>query len=277
MTNENNPIIYWLYFHIKGNGTEWIDYDLPIPSLLEHINKGYMIGWAIDGYFGTSKSQEFLNDIIGRFLIGFREQSIERLPFKPTKEQLDSKTAHIYKKVYRLREFSKQLKSLPTKKHIPERADNFEDFTFWAIKLYAEDMIRASGFIVYDTLETWALSQFENKERSTIRAKCRSIWNWYYERNWELPKKSRKTLKEHLENTMATRKEHILKLNKEKREDNYKKIINTITGLYADTYKKKNGKWNISKIAKELNMHRDTVSKHIKAFEAELQKGAIKE
>ena len=274
MTNENNPIIYWLYFHIKGNGTEWIDYNLPIPNLFEHINRGYMIGWAIDGYFGTSKSQEFLNDIIGRFLISFKEQGIERLPFKPTKEHQDSKTAHIYKKVYRLREFSKQLKSLPTKKHIPERADSFEDFTFWAIKLYAEDMIRATGFIVYGTLENWALVQFVHKERSTIRAKCRSIWNWYNDRDFKLPNKAISKTKEEI---LMTRQERAISNAKAKAEKARKTVINAITGLYADTYKKKSGAWHIGKVSEATKIHRETVSKYIKEYETELREKATKE
>jgi hypothetical protein len=170
--NNERLKAFWLYFHIVGNGTEWIDYKLPTPTIHKHINKGYFIGWAIDGFFSTKKGQEFLNDIIARFLISFKEQDIERLPYKPTKKDLDSDTARIYAKVYKLKEFSKQLDSLPTKKYVPIRADMFDDFTFWAIKLYAEDMIRATGFIVYSQLEDWAMSQFlGRKERSTIRAK----------------------------------------------------------------------------------------------------------
>jgi len=257
---------FWLYFHIIGNGAEWIDYKLPIPSLHKQINNGYFIGWAIDGYFATPKGQEFLNDIIARFLLSF--EHIERLPFKPQEKDFNSNTARIYAKVYKLREFSKQLKSLPTRKHIPKRADNFEDFTFWAIKLYAEDMIRATGFIVYDSLESWALSQFVDKERSTIRAKCRSIWNWYNERDFDIPsKKTHRKLKDYLEETMATRKEQAIRMGKEKKEKNRRKVINLITGLYADDYKKKNGKWHYIKIAEATGLSRYTVSTIIKELE----------
>jgi len=256
---------FWLYFHIIGNGAEWIDYKLPIPSLHKQINNGYFIGWAIDGYFATPKGQEFLNDIIARFLLSF--EHIERLPFKPQEKDFNSNTARIYAKVYKLREFSKQLKSLPTRKHIPKRADNFEDFTFWAIKLYAEDMIRATGFIVYDSLESWALSQFVDKERSTIRAKCRSIWNWYNERDFKLNDKKHREQKKYLEETMATRKEQAIRMGKEKKEKNRRKVINLITGLYADDYKKKNGKWHYIKIAEATGLSRYTVSTIIKELE----------
>ncbi len=258
---------FWIYFWLNGAGDEWIDYNLPIPTLQKHINQGYFVGWAIDGYFATPKGIEFLNDIIARFLISFKELNIKRLPFKPQTKDLDSKTAHIYAKVYKLKEFSKQLKSLPVKKRLnPSRADMFEDFTFWAIKLYAEDMIRDYGQISYGIFETWALTQFEYKERSTIRAKCRSIYNWYEEKNWELSKKH-KPLKQHLEETMASRKEHIIRLNKNKGEQNKRAVINVITGLFADDYKKKSGAWHFGKIATQVGLSSKTVAKIIKEYE----------
>lgn len=37
----------------------------------------------------------------------------------------------------------------------------------------------------------------------------------------------------------------------------------------AETYKKVNGKWNISKIAKELKMDRATVTKYLKEIKKE--------
>ena len=258
---------FWLYFHINGIGDEWIDYGLPIPTIHKHINRGYYIGWAIDGYFGTKKGQEFLNDIIARFLISFKEQGIERLPFKPSKKNLNDNTARIYAKVYKLKEFSQQLDSLPTKKFTPTRADSFEDFTFWAIKLYAEDLIRATGFIVYESLESWALNQFlGHKERSTIRAKCRSVWKWYSDRDFELSnyqEKKYETIELWYKESKMTRAENMKRVSKEKEEKNKRKILNLITGLYADDYKKKSGAWNISKIAKDLSIHRNTVAKHL--------------
>jgi len=256
---------FWLYFHINnGNGTEWIDYKLPIPTLLKHTRTGYLVGWAVDGHFNTKNGQNFANDIIARFLLTFDE--ITRIPYKPVDQVFNSDSTHIYEKVYKLQEFSKQLKSLPTKKHIPTRADNFDDYTFWAIKLYAEDMIQKTGYIVYSTLESWALSQFIHKERSTIRAKCRSIWNWYNNRDFVLPKKSR-TRKQYMEETMASRTEQAIRMGKEKKEKNRRKVINLITGLYANDYKKKNGKWHYIKIAEATNLSRYTVAKIIKEIE----------
>jgi len=256
---------FWLYFHIKeSDGTEWIDYKLPIPTLLKHTHQGCLVGWAIDGHFNTKNGQNYINDIIARFLLSFNE--ITRIPYKPVDQVFNSDSTHIYAKVYKLQEFSRQLKSLPTKKHIPTRADNYDDFTFWAIKLYAEDMIRKTGYIVYSTLENWALSQFVHKERSTIRAKCRSVWNWYNNRDFELPKQSR-TRKEYMEETMASRTEHIKKVTAEKAKKNRRAIINIMTGLYCNDYKKKSGAWHFGKIAEATGLSSKTVGKIIKEIE----------
>jgi len=266
--------VFWLFFHFKaGKGYEWTEENLPIPTIIKHINRGVFIAWAIEGYFGTPKSKNFINDIIARILITFNEYEPERLSWKPTRF-LNDKNAHILKKAYKLKEFSKKLKSKKKqRKYAPSRADSFEDFTFWAMKLYAEDEIRNYGFIVYESFENWALSQFLHKEKSTIRAKARSIWNYYNDRDFKLKEKEKKyeNHKKYLEETMPSRQEHMVNLNKKREAESYKKIVNTITGLYADTYKKKNGKWNISKISRELKMHRDTIAKHLKAFEEKLK------
>ncbi len=255
---------FWLFFHIKdGEGVEWMDYDLPIPTFLKHINRGYLVGWAIDGYFGTKKGQKFLGDILARFLVTFKKDNIERLAYKP---QIDDKTAHIHAKVYKLREFSRKLASIPTKIYIPERAQQFHDYAFWAIKFYAEDMINETGLIAYENLENWALEQFVDKERSTIRAKCRSVFYWYENKDFIIPKKHR-PMKQYLEETVASRSEHMRNVSKKKAEKNKKIVINAITGLYADEYKKKSGAWHFTKISEATGISSKTVAKIIKEYE----------
>lgn len=63
-----------------------------------------------------------------------------------------------------------------------------------------------------------------------------------------------------------TRIENAKKLAKEREERTYKKVVNAITGLFTDEFKKKNGKWNAKKIADELGLDPRTVRKHIKNF-----------
>lgn len=244
-----------------GDGVEWIDEGLPIPSYLEHINRGYLLGYELDGFFGTQKGSSYLNDIIARFLITFRDLSPRRLPYKP---KMYSAEAQYYPKIYKLQELQ-NLKSL--KKHIkaPTRADSFEDYTFWAIKLYCEDLIRAQGVVGYHQLEDWALSNFEKKERSTIRAKCRSIFHWYSVRNWALPCQ-RKT--KNNEELLMTRVERSKANAEAKAEHARKKVVNAVTGLMAETYRKKSGAWHIGMIAEDTNLTEKTVSKYLKELKA---------
>ena len=47
------------------------------------------------------------------------------------------------------------------------------------------------------------------------------------------------------------------------------KVYNILTGVLAETYKKKSGSWHIGKIANDTKLTDKTVSKHIKALVAE--------
>jgi hypothetical protein len=248
---------FWLLFHLSGNGTEWIDAGLPIPNYLEHLNRGYIAGWQVDGFFGTEKGQEFLNDAIGRFLIAFRGEGVEaeRLEYKP---HIKRDLGHYMPKIYKLRELSRSLPSLPSRRHAPARADSFADFAFWAIKLWTEDEIRATGGpVVYERLEAWALSQFIDKERSTIRAKCRSVWNWYSERNWKLREGGKG----------MTRTEAAAKATETLTMTKKRKVWSLISGLFADDFKTKTGRWNIAKIAREAGVDRKTAAKYVREWE----------
>ena len=268
LNNINQLKGFWLHFYIDGEGGEFLDYDLPYPTYLEHYNKGYAIAWLIDGFFGTKKGEEFLNDVIARFLLSFADLSPKRLPYKPEVKN-ENKTAHILSKAYKLKEFSNKLKSIPSKKKFsPNRADMFEDFIFWAIKLYAEDTIRKIGIIPnQEYLEDFALNQFvHKKDRSTLKAKCKSIYNYYDERDFNLPKKIFKQTKGEYK---MTRIENMKKINEERAKEKKRKVLNAISGMFSEDLKKKNGKWNIAKISRELNISENTVKKYIKEFKLE--------
>jgi len=247
---------YWISFHFMGNGTEWIDQELPIPSYLEHINKGYIIAWAIDGYFGTQKATKYLNDIIARVLITFKDLKPKRQLYKPRIES----ASHYLPKIYKLQEL-KNLKSIKNRNKAPTRADNFEDYVFWSIKLFCEDIIRAQGLPTFSQLEDFAYLNFEYKDKSTLRAKCRSIYKWYEANNWKLPYQRKTKTAEELK---VTRQERAITNTKAREEKARRKVINAVTGLMAETYKKKTGSWNITKIATDTQLNRRTVSKYIK-------------
>ena len=235
---------------------------MPIPTYHEHINRGYIIAYALDGYFGTNANTAYLNDIIARFLLTFREYKPKRINSLDKVRELSAGT---YKaKIYKLRELQK-LKSLANKKLPRASAEKFEDFTFWAIKLYCEDLIKSQGIPTADQLIDFAMSNFEQKERSTLKAKCRSIWNYYEKRDWKIPTAYKRKPKEEV---MATRQEHIAKVNENRVIQNNNKIKAVLDDIFLqEQIKFKNGKYRIGKIAELTNLHRETVSKYLKEFD----------
>ena len=193
---QNDKYHHWIVFKLLDYNifVDWIDYKLPIPNLHYMDSDLYLyIGWKINGYFGTTKSIDFLNDIIARFIITFKN-NIERIDIKePPKEMINDCVGRTSKNTYELKEFSQKLESLKTKKLPPSRSDMFDDYTFWAIKLFVEDTIQENGSIEYDYLEHWALTNFiEHKERSTIKAKCRSVYEYYRKNHFKIPRRQKK-------------------------------------------------------------------------------------
>jgi hypothetical protein len=252
---------FWLHFHLKGTGVEWIDEGLPIPNYIHYTDDGYFVAWQIDGYFGTKRGIDHVNDTIARYLLTFSENEAKRLPWKPDVRDAD----HYFPKIRKLRDLNK-LKSLSKKIHAPVRADSFEDYTFWAIKLYVEDRIREIGMIEYPFLEDWALGQFIEKERSTVRAKCRSIWNWYDQRDWQLPNLyTRKFTDEELR---MSREDHIKKVNATRKAKTQAQIKSVLEDMFVqDEIRTKTGKPKATAIAKILDMDYRTVSQHLKSMD----------
>jgi len=254
ITNFKRKTNTWLNFHLNGNGTEWIEKDIPTPTYLEHLNKGYIIAYCLNGFFGTQKGSIYLNDIIARFILTFADLE----PYRVKEEPNIKPAGHYSKKIYKLKELQ-ALKSLNNKRLIPTRAEQYHDYTFWAIKLFCEDLIKSQGIATYQQLEDFAYSNFE-KECSTLRAKCRSIFNWYEVRDFKISGYKRKMTKKEYE---MTRRERALENNRIRKERAKLKVLDATTGLMQNNYKKVNGSWNISKIAKELNMSVNTVKKYI--------------
>lgn len=62
---------------------------------------------------------------------------------------------------------------------------------------------------------------------------------------------------------MATRKQHAKKMTAQRVKKAKEKIFNCTKGLISFDYIKKDGSWNISKIAKDTGISRTTVYKYI--------------
>jgi len=189
----------------------------------------------------------------------------ERLRHPPS----DEDKQHDY--IYKLKAFQ-NLKSM-ARKFVPrlQGMDNKDDNTFWELKLWIEYSIKNNGgegrCVAFELFLDHALQFYEFKDTSTAKSKCRNIWNWYDKRDWTyhvLKRTSSKTEEE----ILMTRQERARSNAKAKAEKARKAVINAVTGLYADEYKKVNGKWHIKKIALSINIDPRVVSKYIKQWEA---------
>ena len=251
----------WLYFFLYGaRGDEFIEYNLPAPNYLLHAQRGVFIGWLINGYPGTTKSREYFNDIIARYIIAYKEHKPERLPYRPelAKEALvDIKHSH------ELKEFQ-NLPSLywANKKKIwTTDSVGTIDQVFWAIKIYTEELIKEFGEgipVPYELIQDYTFNNFfDKKDKSTLKAKCRNIWNWYDNRRWRM-----------------TRRERALTNAKSIKEKKRRQILNAVTGIIKNEYIKDDGTWNKYKLAKDLGMSNKTIIKHINEL---IQEGIIPE
>jgi len=253
----------WLYFYLRhAQGDFFIDYNLLPPNYLLVTAQGIFTGWQIEGYPGTKQAREYFNDIIARFLLGFKEYQPERLSYKPNIAKNEIKN----NKVYELKDFQ-NLPSIQTKKEISsaESAGTIDQI-FWSIKIYTEEMIKELGEgvpVPYQMLEDYALNNFfDRKDKSTLRAKCRNIWNWYNKRDWTIP-----TRKKEWEMTRSERAKKNAEL---KRERARATLLGFIKGnLLANEYIKNNGSWNIKELSKATGLHRNTISKHLKEMREE--------
>lgn len=210
--------------------------------------------WLIDGFFDTNANYKYLNDIIARFVLtaNCKLHSVER-------------TNSSNFKALKLKSFQ-GLKSLATQTNKTKNIKSLirGDLVYTCIVLEAERLIKRNGLFSHSTLLDWAINNFIDiaKDKSTLKAKCRNCWNWYFERDWELFHTVR--TKKDKDEVMATRVEHALNLARNKEKENLEKIQNAITGVFCNKFKKKNGSWNGKAIADYLNLHPKTVNKYLK-------------
>lgn len=248
---------FYLHFYINGLGTEFLDYDLPIPTYQKHANKGYYIAWALNGFFATKKASEFIKDIKIRFIDTFKA---EICPFRP---DLSNDKAKVFLKAYELKEFSKRLDSVKTISNFNLSMDSYKDNVFWKLKIYAEIRIKANGIVAYeDILNFGEINLIEEvKDYSTLKAKCRSIWHYYNARDYEIGRtKSLKTKEE----IKMTRQEIAKQNTKIKIEKSRAKVYQVAEMLkLQNKLYKPNKKPNVSLVAEYSNTTRKTAKKYL--------------
>ncbi len=272
---------------------DWLQAELLQPTLLIEHYKGYFIGWAIEGKITTKKQKEFYKHLALRLkktllkktdLHIVKVSSIWALQYA-----LKNGYKETNKRLYELKDLAKTCISLTAKEEKNNKLDEDlkldEEFAIFA-GTYTKTEDALFDFIRYkaydykknnmiNNIET-TLEDLENycraiaeigynivggKGLSTAYAKARNIAEWVLE-NYGNGKIKRKTKND--KELLMTRRERALTNNKKKYEEAHKKILNMITGLYADEYKKKDGTWNILKLARDLKMSKNTIKRHLK-------------
>jgi len=223
---------------IQGDGSEIFDYSLPLPHHYTRNGDKYTIEYTINGFFHTKRGIAYLNDILARFTLSMKVLSTQVTSSEDEGIELS---------------YFKGLKSIKRANDY-EKGDRGEDNIFWSIKLYLEDLIKESGegnLIAYSLLESFAFSRFieRSKDKSTLKAKCRSVWNWYDERGWTIPK--RKGLG-------MSRQEAGINAAKKNAEKTKAKVQKAIAGL---EFMKE--KINIANVARDAGVSRDTAKKYL--------------
>lgn len=154
---------------------------MPDASALWLLNRGlYIVKFEIDGYFSTAKGVEYLQDAIARFVQTYGEDAVKLVT--PPRRTPDIER----EKVIHLREFTANLDSL--KQKVANKAPlNVEaiDETFWAMKLWVERQLSQNRIPTECEIESIGSAYAPHKERSTIRAKARSIYRWYALRGFD--------------------------------------------------------------------------------------------
>ncbi len=257
---EKNHALEYFTLLLKGEDLlGLLDENLPTPNkiqLMRGLVPKFAIMYHIAGYTGTKKSRAFFNDIVARFCLTLPVQ--ERLPF-----ELD--TEYQTERIYHLKEFG-NLKSLKAHYKMINYTPKNNDLIFWALKVHIEqNIIELGGFVPYQSVEIWAFGMFEHKakDRSTLRAKCRSVWMWYEQRDWRLSLFAKE--KKSKEEVMATRLQHIKKVN-QNRKAKVKVAISTVLEdmFVQEQIKYKNGNYKISAIAELTGISRQAVSRYLK-------------
>ena len=161
--------------------------QMPDVSALWFLNHGlYIVKFEIDGYFSTAKGVEYLQDAIARFVQTYGEDAVKlATPPRKTPDYEREKVIH-------LREFTANLDSL--KQKVANKAPlNVEaiDETFWAMKLWVERQLSQNRIPTECEIEAIGSTYAPHKERSTIRAKARSIYRWYAEIGFQTTRDAR--------------------------------------------------------------------------------------
>ena len=174
---------------------------------------------------------------------------------------------------YNLKELSNRLPSLPKydKDFIARVLDNpkkYEDLCFWAMKAQMELLIKQGYTQSYNTLLEWALEQYPQKEYSTLKAKAKSIFNWYWARGFKtFGAYERKTTDEEYQMTRSENMKRVKTLQKATTQAKIKALIDD-SGLFECDFRHKDGQYkglvNVPKLARYMDVSEMTIRRNLK-------------
>ena len=281
---------------------DFISAGLPQPTLITEHYKGYFIGWAIKGTIKTKAQKTFYKALSLRlkktFLTHCNNIRVENSSLWALQYALDDGFSVINNTaVYEMKALAGTCVSLTTEEErrgkldfdtsIEEELHIFagtyaktEDALFDFIRFKAYDYVRIQKQnhidVTLEDLENYCKVIAEigyetigGKGLSTARAKAHNIAEWVY--NYYRTGKRVRKIKDDKE-LAVTRRERALSNAKAQYEKAHRKILNATTGIFANEYKKKDGSWNILRLARELNMSKNTIKKHLKEIEPQTQK-----
>lgn len=232
-------------------------------EIVENITAQFIVyKLVVDGYGGTKRAKKFETDILLRF------QILNDDIFSDIEKKLTSEPSS-----YNLNELSNRLPSLPKydKDFIARVLDNpkkYEDLCFWAMKAQMELLIKQGYTQSYNTLLEWALEQFSSKEFSTLKAKAKSIFNWYHTRNFKtFGAYERKTTDEEYQMTRSENMKRVKTLQKATTQAKIKALIDD-SGLFECDFRHKDGQYkglvNVPKLARYMNVSEMTIRRNLK-------------
>ena len=233
-------------------------------EIVENITAQFIVyKLVVDGYGGTKRAKRFETDILLRF------QILNDDIFSDIEKKITSEPSS-----YNLQELSDRLPSLPSynKNFIARVLDNpqkYEDLYFWAMKWQMELLIKQGYTQSYNTLLEWALEQFSSKEFSTLKAKAKSIFNWYHARSFKtFGAYERKYTDKELQMTRSENMTRINKLVKEKHQKTMLALLEQNEMLFESEFIHKDGRFkglvNIQKLAKYMGVSEMTIRRNLK-------------
>jgi len=189
------------HFHINNDDkARWFDEDMPIPLTINlGWNKGYSISYALDGYFGTPKGIEYLQDT--RLKIGEILGDWRTLDFLPDIQKLQTQ-GHYHPKLYKLKDFSHLEYEKPKKIWTPKKEvygkDKLFEIARWDIYASKENGV-LSEKNTFEILSMYNTRLQLKRSLGDLRAKAKNITEWteqYYSKGeWTAELQAESSLK----------------------------------------------------------------------------------